>query len=60
MRNKYHIIFNLFLSFFALISVQTQVQAQETQKLAPNISLFRGIRRKSRDVLTRIVLWLLR
>ena len=36
MRNKYHIIFNLFLSFFALISVQTQVQAQETQKLAPN------------------------
>ena len=36
MRNKYHIIFNLFLSFFALISVQTQAQAQETQKLAPN------------------------
>lgn len=36
MRNKYHIIFNLFLSFFALISVQTQVRAQETQKLAPN------------------------
>ena len=36
MRNKYHIIFNLFLSFFALISVQTQAQVQETQKLAPN------------------------
>ena len=36
MRNKYHIIFYFFLSFFALISVQTQAQVQETQKLAPN------------------------
>ena len=60
MRNKYHIIFNLFLSFFALISVQTQVQAQETQKLAPNNIPVPWYSQKSRDVLTRIVLWLLR
>ena len=34
MKNKYHIIFNLFVSILALISVQ--LQAQEAQKLAPN------------------------
>ena len=36
MKNKYHIIFNLFVSILALISVQLQAQAQEAQKLAPN------------------------
>ena len=53
MKNKYHIIFNLFVSILALISVQLKNSLLI-------ISLFRGIRRKSRDVLTRIALWLLR